>query len=59
MSLLEIAKDKINKGVKVSKSWDCDLETLWNKLFKRRKHEKDINPWDNPAEFTDDIPDKK
>lgn len=53
MSLLDIAKDKINKGVKLSKSWDIDLEAVWNKLFKRRKHEKELNPWDNPDKFDD------
>jgi len=59
MSLLEIAKDRINRGVMVSKSFAFDVEILWNKLFKRRtKHEKDINI-KHPDEFTDDITDSE
>uniref|UniRef100_A0A6M3J7A2 Uncharacterized protein n=1 Tax=viral metagenome TaxID=1070528 RepID=A0A6M3J7A2_9ZZZZ len=58
MSLLEIAKDKINKGVMVSKSFQFDLEALWNKLFKRRTHEKDINI-NRTGEYTDDVPSGK
>ena len=58
MSLLEIAKDRINRGVMVSKSFAFDVEALWHKLFKRRTHEKDINI-KHPAEFTDDITDSE
>ena len=58
MSLLEIAKDRINRGVMLSKSFAFDVEDLWNKLFKRRKHEKDINI-KHPDEFTDDVTDSK
>jgi len=58
VNLLEIAKHKLDRGVMVSKSFQFDVETLWNKLFKRRKHEKDINI-KHPDEFTDDVTDSK
>ena len=59
MGLLEIAKDRINRGVMLSKSFQFDVETFWNKLFKRRtQHETDINI-KHPAEHTDDASDSE
>ena len=58
MNLKDKAQKKLREGVILKKSFQFDLEEIFNRIFKRRnRHEKDINI-KHPDEFAIDSQDK-
>ena len=57
MDFKEKIDKQLKKGVMLNKSFQFDLEEIFNRIFKRRRHEKDINI-KHPDAFTGNSNDK-